>query len=184
VSEVPDSEKLSFIIVDRGEVSTFQNASMEQAEDRAARFYEAIGGAEFFERLTSTFYRLVSEDDLIGPLFTPVWERHARRLADHFIDVYGKRNLGAGWDPAIQSVHTTFIITHAHRERWLELMARAGRVIDAPEPEFSDLLNVLALASLDFMAVSRGAALARGDRFDRFGQSLEDDPIGGRAPSS
>jgi truncated hemoglobin YjbI len=175
---VTKPDKRSFLIVDSGEVSTFQSASTEEAEDRASRFFDAIGGAEFFERLTSTFYRLVSEDELIGPLFTPAWNRHARRLARHFVDVYGKRDLSAGWDPAIQAVHTTFIITHAHRERWLALMQRAGQLIGAREPEFSDFLGVLALASLDFMAVSRGAAIARGEQFDRFGHRLAPKELG------
>jgi hemoglobin len=129
-------------------------------------FYSGIGGAAFFRRLTRAFYRLVSEDELLAPLFPDGdWDRQARLLAAHYIALYGKNDLTAAWDPRLHRAHTRFVITRDQRARWLELMRRAGAETGAPEPQFGQFMTIMKIASGEMMAVSRGAGLARGARF-------------------
>jgi truncated hemoglobin YjbI len=129
-------------------------------------FYTAIGGRDFFERLAARFYLLVSGDDLLAALFpNPDWDLQTRRLADHYISLYGDNDLTAAWDPRLHQAHTFFVITREHRTRWLELMRRAGHELGAPEPQFGEFMTIMKIASGEMMAVSRGAGLARGKRF-------------------
>lgn len=49
--------------------------------------------------------------------------------------------------------------------------------MNAPEPWFSDMMGTLTNASGVVLGLSRGAAMMRGERFDRTGQ-----PVSGPTP--
>ncbi|MGY0019269.1 truncated hemoglobin [Streptomyces sp. cg35] len=138
----------------------------EQVDRKVSDFWTGIGGAEFFRALTTRFYELVSEDELLTPLFAVHdWARHAARLYDHFQRIYGENDLTVAWDPKMHQAHAHFLISRDQRLRWLDLMKEAGTQLDAPEPHFTDFLTIMKIASGEMMAVSRGSALARGERF-------------------
>ncbi len=129
-------------------------------------FYTGIGGEAFFRELTAAFYALVARDELLRPLFhSPLWARHAERLADHYVRLYGGNDLTAAWDPRMHQAHSHFLITREQRTRWLELMRQAGTALSAAEPHFGRFLTIMKVASGEMTAVSRGAAIARGERF-------------------
>ncbi|MFD3649854.1 truncated hemoglobin [Streptomyces cyaneofuscatus] len=144
----------------------------QEVRDGVIEWYRSIGGRPFFDRLCDAFYGLVAEDDLLGPLFDDRWDVHARRLADHFHQMYGVGDLGQAWGSRLLRVHSTFLISHSHRRRWIDLFTEAGRRIDAPEPLFSELVGIMLIAAGDLMAASRGAALERGEKFDTQGRPL------------
>jgi hemoglobin len=133
-------------------------------------WYQRLGGNDFFDRLAETFYQLVSQDDILSPLFDGEWESHASRLAHHFRRMYGQSKLDEAWNPQLLAAHTRIIIAHEHRQRWLILFRESGRRLSAPEPEFTELVSVIAIAASSMMAASRGAALQRGARFDSRGR--------------
>jgi truncated hemoglobin YjbI len=144
------------------------------ARELAFKAYEAMGGAEFFHRLTQTFYRLVSKDELIGPMFAGDWDEHARRLARHFNRMYGTPDLTEAWNPQFLRAHLNNVIAQRHRLRWIALMAKAGEEISAAQPYFEDFMLVMLMsASTEVSGASRGAALARGQRLNKMGDLIE-----------
>lgn len=141
------------------------------AREVALHAFEAMGGADFFHRLTKTFYDLVSADELIGPMFSGDWDLHARRLARHFIKLYGTPDLTEAWNPSFLRAHLNHVIGQRHRLRWIALMAKAGEEISAPLPWFEDFMLVMLMsASVEVSGASRGAAMARGQILDEEGQ--------------
>jgi len=161
------------LVTDNGQVLLVEDITSAQVEQLALHFFQSIGGAEFFHLLTSRFYRLVADDPVIGPMFrgTPEW--HARRLAEHYIRMYGTPDLSEGWDPRFLRAHLKVVIGTRHRTRWLELMRRAGEEIGAAEPWFSDFMATMTNGSGAVSAASRGAALARGLNLNRAGEVID-----------
>lgn len=153
------------LVADQG-LQSGEQMSAAQVDRKVSDFWTGIGGAAFFQALTTGFYELVAEDELLCPLFAvPDWSRHAARLNEHFCRIYGENDLTAAWDPKMHQAHAHFLISREQRLRWLALMKEAGTRLDAPEPHFTEFLTIMKIASGEMTAVSRGAALARGERF-------------------
>jgi truncated hemoglobin YjbI len=161
------------IITSGGKVLLIEDMTEEHTSVIAREFFDQIGGADFFVGLATVFYRLVHADPVIGPLFRDSPEHDARRLADHFIRMYGTPDLSEGWDQRFLWAHLHSVIGNRHRRRWLELMRAAGTEVDAAEPWFSDFMSTLINASGAVSAASRGAALVRGLELDREGEVVE-----------
>jgi hemoglobin len=161
----PKHDGKVLLVADQG-VRSAEHMSRADVDQRVDDFYAGIGGENFFRALADRFYELVSEDDLLAPLF-PVadWPRQAERLAAHYIQLYGDNDLTAAWDPHLHQAHSHWLITREQRLRWLALMKRAGELMQAPEPHFTEFMTIMKIASGEMMAVSRGAAIARGERF-------------------
>jgi hemoglobin len=157
-------------LVSDGELILAEEVTPQETAQWLRQFYDDIGGADFFRRLTSEFYRLVAADETLAPLFRGSWHRHAARLAGHYDRMYGTPDLSEAWEPRLLAAHTGFLISRAHRARWLDLMREAGAAVEAAEPLFSDFIGTMVMATGDMMGVSRGAAIARGERFDRDGE--------------
>jgi hemoglobin len=89
--------------------------------------YSAIGG-EAFERLIAAFYRQVSGDDVLGPMY-----RHSdfagaeKRLRDFLIFRFGgpERYIEERGHPRLRMRHAPFEVTPAARARWMQLMENA-----------------------------------------------------------
>ncbi|MFF0478802.1 truncated hemoglobin [Streptomyces sp. NPDC004284] len=153
------------LVADQG-LQSGEQLSAAQVDRKVSDFWTGIGGAAFFEALTTRFYELVADDELLSPLFAvPDWPRHAARLGEHFRRIYGENDLTAAWDPKMHQAHAHFLISREQRMRWLALMKQAGTQLQAPEPHFTEFLTIMKIASGEMTAVSRGAALARGERF-------------------
>lgn len=162
---VPAHDGKVLLVADEG-VKSAEQMTPDDVDRKVSDFYQGIGGEAFFRALTSQFYALVAQDDLLVPLFAVHdWERHAARLAAHYVQLYGRNDLTAAWDPRMHQAHSHFLITRDQRLRWLTLMKRAGELLRAPEPYFTEFMTIQKIASGEMMAVSRGAAIARGKRF-------------------
>jgi truncated hemoglobin YjbI len=173
------------ILTPHGQAILAEDISSAEVDRLALHFYNSIGGAEFFERITFRFYELVTVDDELGPLFADRPAHiHAKRLAAHFDRMYGVPNLSEGWSERFVRAHSLQLFSNDHRRRWLELMRRAGEDVGAPEPWFSDMMAVLTNASGVVLGISRGAALARGERFDREGKPKESPKASGKPASA
>lgn len=158
------------LLTDNGRVMLAEDISTEEVEELALTLFRELGGRAFFQRLALRFYNLVMDDPLMSPMFVGDARIHAERLASHFERMYGRPDLSEGWDVQFVRAHTKAVISNERRLRWLELMRQAGADVEAPEPWFSDLLGTLTNASGVVVGISRGAALARGEEFDRSGR--------------
>lgn len=164
-TSAPRHDGKVLLVADQG-LQSAERMTPAQVDRRVSDFWTGIGGAAFFEALTNRFYELVAEDEVLSPLFpVPDWSRHAARLNDHFRRIYGENDLTAAWDPKMHQAHAHFLISREQRLRWLALMKEAGTRLKAPEPHFTEFLTIMKIASGEMTAVSRGAALARGERF-------------------
>jgi len=161
------------ILMENGQVILAENMTTEEVNELATRFFEGIGGAPFFHRLATRFYELVTVDEELAGMFEGLpAEVHAQHLADHFVRMYGTPDLSEGWSVRFVRVHTTRLFSNQHRRRWLDLMRRTGIEVAAPEPWFSDMMGTLVNASGAVLGISRGAAMMRGEGFDREGYSV------------
>ncbi|MBL7253387.1 truncated hemoglobin [Paractinoplanes lichenicola] len=165
ITPAPRHDGKVLLVADQG-LQSGEQMSAAQVDRKVSDFWTGIGGAGFFQALTTRFYELVAQDEVLRPLFAvPDWERHAARLYDHFRRIYGENDLTAAWDPRMHRAHAHFLITREQRLRWLALMREAGTQLDAPEPHFGEFLTIMKVASGEMTAVSRGAALVRRERF-------------------
>jgi hemoglobin len=160
-------------LVSRGGRLVHVTTSDEERAEGAHRFYESLGGEQFFTDLCGEFYRLVAADPLLAPLFPDAdWPAHSRRLAAHFHRLYALARPDEGWSPHLLRSHTRILISRDHQDRWLHLFRLAGLQVAAPQPLFEDFQTVLGVAARTMTAASRGAAIQRGERFDRQGKPL------------
>jgi truncated hemoglobin YjbI len=165
LKSVPEHDGKVLLVAEDG-VRPAEHMSPSDVDKKVGDFYGGIGGEAFFRALATEFYTLVAQDEVLTPLF-PVddWPRQAERLAGHYLQIYGENDLTAAWDPRLHQAHSHFLITREQRLRWLALMKEAGARLDAPEPYFTEFMTIMKIASGEMMAVSRGAAIARGTRF-------------------
>lgn len=163
---VPTHDGKVLVVAEGEQVRDGEHLDARTVSDVVADFYTAIGGARFFTELGERFYALVAEDDLLRPMFPRAdWADQARGLSAHFHRIYGDNDLTAAWEPELHAAHTRRVITRAQRLRWLELMARAAESLDPPRKQLDEFLAIMKIASGEMMAASRGAAVARGERF-------------------
>jgi truncated hemoglobin YjbI len=165
----PEHDGKVLLVADGG-LKPAEGMDQQQVEDKVDDFFTGLGGAAFFTALTVQFYELVSRDEVLAPLFatsdgsSPDWSAHAGRLSAHFLQLFRDNDLRAAWDPRMHRAHTHFVVTREHRLRWLDLMREAGARTGAPEQLFTEFMTLMKIASGEMMAVSRGAAIARGNR--------------------
>ncbi|MGV9415227.1 globin [Nocardia sp. NPDC003693] len=107
-------------------------------EQTATSFYEAVGGAETFDRLVSVFYREVAQDELLRPLYPEEDLGPAERRLRLFLEQYwgGPRTYGEErGHPRLRMRHHPFKVGPLERDAWLRAMHIAVAEI---EPELLD----------------------------------------------
>jgi hemoglobin len=81
-----------------------------------------------FHRLVAAFYRLVPQDDILGPMY-PAGDLAGaeERLREFLIFRFGgpQRYLEVRGHPRLRMRHGPFAIDQAARDRWIQLMSRA-----------------------------------------------------------
>ena len=110
-------------------------------------------GEEGFQRLVAAFYRRVSEDDLLGPLYPAKDLGGAeRRLFDFLCFRFGgvTRYVEERGHPRLRMRHLPFRIGEAERDRWMELMGAAIQEASVPEEPAQFLLAFFGQVA-DFM---------------------------------
>ncbi len=99
-------------------------------------------GEKHVTDLVAAFYRLVRNDDLIGPMYPDNdWEGAEQRLRDFLIYRFGgsDRYIQQRGHPRLRMRHAPFKIGIAERDRWLELMGQAMKEADTPKSESLNL---------------------------------------------
>ncbi|MGX1811927.1 globin [Nocardia sp. NPDC055321] len=126
-------------------------------EQTATSFYEAVGGAETFDRLVSVFYREVAQDELLRPLYPEEDLGPAERRLRLFLEQYwgGPRTYGEErGHPRLRMRHHPFKVGPLERDAWLRAMHIAvaeiePEVLDAPHRK--QLLDYFEMAANSLM---------------------------------
>lgn len=91
------------------------------------QLYDVIGD-EGFTRLAANFYRLVREDDLLGPMYPQQdFEGAERRLKQFLVFRFGGPDdyIQHRGHPRLRMRHAPFAIDSRARDRWMQLMTQA-----------------------------------------------------------
>ncbi|MCH5644135.1 globin [Gordonia sp. ABSL49_1] len=108
------------------------NSGRQQAPDPRS-FYEAVGGAETFDRITAVFYREVAKDDVLRPLYPEADLGPAERRLRMFLEQYwgGPRTYSdERGHPRLRMRHHPYRIGPIERDAWLRCMHTAIASID------------------------------------------------------
>jgi hemoglobin len=101
--------------------------------DAEMSFYDAIGGAETFRKLTSRFYEEVAKDEIVRPLYPEEDLGPAERRMRMFLEQYwgGPRTYSEErGHPRLRMRHNPFRIGPLERDAWLRCMHIAIESID------------------------------------------------------
>ncbi|MEP9391663.1 MULTISPECIES: globin [Gordonia] len=104
-----------------------------QAPDQRS-FYDEVGGAETFERLTHAFYAEVAKDDILRPMYPEADLGPAERRLRMFLEQYwgGPRTYSEErGHPRLRMRHHPYTIGPIQRDAWLRCMHIAIASIDS-----------------------------------------------------
>jgi len=96
-------------------------------------FYEAVGGADTFEKLVHRFYTEVKSDEVLRPLYPEEDLEHAERRLRMFLEQYwgGPQTYSAErGHPRLRMRHIPFKVGPIERDAWLRCMHTAIAAID------------------------------------------------------
>ncbi|WP_072802520.1 globin [Rhodococcoides yunnanense] len=88
-------------------------------------FYDAVGGADTFHKLTATFYEEVAKDEIVRPLYPEEDLAPAERRMRMFLEQYwgGPRTYSdERGHPRLRMRHSPFRIGPIERDAWLRCM--------------------------------------------------------------
>jgi hemoglobin len=105
--------------------------------DPISQLHDALGETTI-RSMVSAFYRRVSTDDLIGPMYPPEdWSGSEKRLADFLVYRFGgpETYIEERGHPRLRARHMPFSIGLAERDRWMALMSEAIAEVGVREPE-------------------------------------------------
>jgi hemoglobin len=120
--------------------------------------YERIGGETAFATLVQEFYRGVSEDELLKPMYPPEDMTGAERRLKMFLEQYWggpKTYQEERGHPRLRMRHSVFPIGPKARDAWLGHMLKAVKSLalsHADEAELWDYLERAAHAMLNQFA--------------------------------
>jgi hemoglobin len=102
---------------------------------REVEVYSVIG-EEGFTRLVAAFYRMVPQDDLLGPMY-PAQDLSGaeQRLRNFLIGRFGgpQTYIEQRGHPRLRARHSPFSINQTARDRWMRLMNSAFGEAALPE---------------------------------------------------
>ncbi|MBL1078608.1 globin [Nocardia sp. 2] len=107
-------------------------------QQTATSFYEAVGGADTFDRLVAAFYREVKDDEVLRPLYPEEDLGPAERRLRMFLEQYwgGPRTYSdERGHPRLRMRHHPFKVGPIERDAWMRAMRIAVAEI---EPEVLD----------------------------------------------
>lgn len=117
-----------------GETSPNPQQTGDRAEEPRTTFYDEVGGAPTFERLTHVFYQEVARDEVLRPLYPEEDLGPAERRLRMFLEQYwgGPRTYSEErGHPRLRMRHQPFRIGPIERDAWLRCMHIAIDSIDA-----------------------------------------------------
>jgi hemoglobin len=107
---------------------TIEKSSIGRAKTMQEVEVYSVIGEEGFTRLVAAFYRLVPQDDLLGPMY-PAQDLSGaeQRLRDFLIGRFGgpQTYIEQRGHPRLRARHSPFAINQTIRDRWMRLMENA-----------------------------------------------------------
>ncbi|GAB3222989.1 globin [Glycomyces halotolerans] len=116
-------------------------------------FYEAVGGAETFQRLTQAFYEQVADDEILRPLYPEEDLAPAARRLQLFLEQYwgGPHTYSEErGHPRLRMRHAPFVIGERERDAWLDCMRTAMDAVALPA-EYDTVMWEYMERAADFM---------------------------------
>lgn len=113
-------------------------------------FYDAVGGAETFHKLTARFYEEVAKDEVVRPLYPEADLGPAERRMRMFLEQYwgGPHTYSdTRGHPRLRIRHAPFAVTPDMRDRWVGHMNAALDSLELPEPELSEFRDYVTRAA-------------------------------------
>src|SRR5712692_641259 len=97
--------------------------------------YEAVGGAETFERLVEGFYAAVAVDPVLRPLYPEDLSAPRRHLTLFLMQYFGGPSTYSEerGHPQLRARHLPFVIGRAERDAWVRHMSEALDTLDLSE---------------------------------------------------
>jgi len=126
---------------------------MAHVTEQPTSFYDEVGGAETFRTITSTFYRLVRDDEILRPLYPEDDLDGAEERLRMFLEQYwgGPRTYSdLRGHPRLRMRHAPFKVGPIERDAWLRCMHTAVAQVDdrTLDPAHRQvLLNYLEMAA-------------------------------------
>ena len=123
----------------------------------ARTFYDEVGGAETFRRLTAVFYREVARDEVLRPLYPEEDLGPAERRMRMFLEQYwgGPRTYSdERGHPRLRMRHNPFHVGPIERDAWLRCMHTAIASIDddtLDAPHRQALIDYMEMAAQSMM---------------------------------
>ncbi|MGW6035192.1 globin [Gordonia terrae] len=126
-------------------------------ETPARTFYDEVGGAETFRRLTAVFYDEVARDEVLRPLYPEQDLGPAERRMRMFLEQYwgGPRTYSdERGHPRLRMRHNPFRVGPIERDAWLRCMHTAIASIDdetLDAPHRRALIDYMEMAAQSMM---------------------------------
>src|SRR6266851_5677376 len=107
--------------------------------------FEAVGGAETFDRLVERFYAGVATDPILRPMYPDDLAESQRRLALFLMQYFGGPTTYSDerGHPRLRLRHLPFAVTRAARDAWMRHMSAALESLDLPGPEGNEIARYL-----------------------------------------
>jgi hemoglobin len=126
---------------------------MEPVAETSQTFYDAIGGAATFRTIVSRFYELVSDDEVLRPLYPEDDLTAAEDRLCMFLEQYwgGPRTYSdQRGHPRLRMRHAPYRIGFIERDAWLRCMHTAVASVDSvtlDDEHRAELLGYLEMAA-------------------------------------
>jgi len=126
---------------------------MEPVPETSQTFYDAIGGAATFRTIVSRFYELVSDDEVLRPLYPEDDLTAAEDRLRMFLEQYwgGPRTYSdQRGHPRLRMRHAPYRIGFIERDAWLRCMHTAVASVDSvtlDDEHRAELLGYLEMAA-------------------------------------
>jgi hemoglobin len=126
---------------------------MEPVAETSQTFYDAIGGAATFRTIVSRFYELVSDDEVLRPLYPEDDLTAAEDRLRMFLEQYwgGPRTYSdQRGHPRLRMRHAPYRIGFIERDAWLRCMHTAVASVDSvtlDDEHRAELLGYLEMAA-------------------------------------
>jgi hemoglobin len=115
--------------------------------------YERVGGAAWFDELTTRFYDAVASDPVLRPLYPEDLAPGREHLRDFLIQYWGGPTdySDARGHPRLRMRHAPFVIAAAQRDAWFRHMAAAVRAGGLSAEDETEMLGYFANAATHLM---------------------------------
>jgi hemoglobin len=121
--------------------------------DEPASMYDRVGGAAWFDALTTRFYDAVAADPVLRPLYPDDLTAARTHLRDFLIQYWGgpTHYSDARGHPRLRMRHVPFTIGVAERDAWFTHMAAAVGAGGLREDDEAEMLGYFANAATHLM---------------------------------